>query len=115
MFIYLLVHNLSELFTLPLLPIPAPLPEEPCAHSVGGVSSGPRPQRLTQHGGAVLNPTSCRSYPKSGVSPGLCELHVCSSLPLLKGTYRSISCYTIALDGQAIRPRALAQINRVWN
>ena len=48
-------------------------------------------------------------------SPGPSEPRVCSSLPLLKGMYRPISCYTIALDGQAMGPRALAQINRVWN
>lgn len=91
MFIYLLVHNLSELFTL-LLPL-APLPEK-------GLPSGPRPQRLTQHGGAALNPPACpiAASPESGVSAGLRQLRVCSGLTLPTGTYRPISCYTIALD-----------------
>lgn len=113
-FISFSVHNLSELFTLPLPPLPKPCSPSrgAAAHPGRGFPSGPPPAEVNT---TRLNPPSCRSSPESGVSPGLGELRVCGSLPLLKGTYRPISCYTIALDGRAMAPRALAQINRVWN
>lgn len=104
-FISLSLHNLSELFTLLPALSPAPFPRS-CRR--------PHPQGLTRHGGAALNPPRVQ-LPLPGVSQGPHEPRVCGSLTLLKGTYRPISCYTIALDSQAMGPRAFAQINRVWN
>lgn len=111
-FICLLVHNLSELFTLlpPLTPVPFP---RSCART-GGFCR-PLPAEVTAAQWGCAQSPSCHSCPQPGVPYGGHEPRVCGSLTLLKGTYRPISCYTIALHSQAVGPRAFAQINRVWN
>lgn len=107
--VHLLGHDLLELLT-PLLAPVLPSSGEPQGRSP---TSHLAEVNATWWGPALL--PACRSSPRPGICPALSQLSICSRIPLLKGTYRPISCYIIALDGQAMGLRALAQINRIWD
>lgn len=107
--IHLLGHNLSEFLT-PLLALNLhSLGESQCRSPTSHLAD----VNTTWRGSALL--TAYCSFPRPGICPAHFQLPICSGILLLKGTYRPINCYIIALDGQAMGLRALAQINRVWD